>query len=220
MLVNEDEAAALQEFDRQVETLVTKGYPRRAGMTDEAFRLRLQPLSAYVSAAAAPTADARVPFVIVVGSAAVPTGDAITEIDWRGRRGFTRMDVDELARFRPIEGVDVPDPMAHLAVDIDTGRETLSLPPDDAMKWIVAAGRSPITIDEGVAVLTHYPDLLKTRNCFSMLGSRCGDRRVTAFWLSAGTPRLGWCWAGAPHTWLGSASCAARLPAEPSSDTS
>ncbi|MGQ0669203.1 MAG: DUF5701 family protein [Actinomycetota bacterium] len=26
-------------------------------------------------------------------------------------------------------------------------------------------------------------------------------------------PRLGWCWAGNPHTWLGSASCGAGVGA-------
>lgn len=46
--------------------------------------------------------------------------------------------------------------------------------------------------------------------CFSRVGSRSGDRRVPALWISQGRPKLGWCWAGNPHTWLGSASCGAR----------
>jgi Family of unknown function (DUF5701) len=45
---------------------------------------------------------------------------------------------------------------------------------------------------------------------FSLAGSRCGDRRVTALWISQNRPKLGWCWAGNPHTWLGTASCADR----------
>ncbi|MEI2690845.1 MAG: DUF5701 family protein [Anaerolineae bacterium] len=44
-----------------------------------------------------------------------------------------------------------------------------------------------------------------------LLASRCGDKRVPAFWLSQNRPKLGWCWAGNPHTWLGSASCAERV---------
>lgn len=48
----------------------------------------------------------------------------------------------------------------------------------------------------------------------AILGSRCGDKRVPALWVSGGHPRLGWCWAGNPHTWLGSASCAGRVGAE------
>ena len=79
------------------------------------------------------------------------------------------------------------------------------------MPKILAAGRLPLTLDEGIAVVTHHPDLLSSGNRFSMLGSRCGDRRVTAIWVSQRRPRLGWCWAGAPHTWLGSASCGSRV---------
>ena len=200
-----------QEFDRQVDTLVSKGYPQHAGMSEEAFRSHLEPLATLAPAPLTTAAD-RIPFVIVVTTALVPTSDAVAAIDWRGRSGFTHLAADELARFQPIEDIDVPESLAYLALDLDTGRDTLNLPPNDAMKWIVGAGRSPITIDEGVAMLTHFPDLLRTHNCFSMLGSRCGDRRVTAFWISAGNPRLGWCWAGAPHTWLGSATCGGRLP--------
>ena len=69
----------------------------------------------------------------------------------------------------------------------------------------------PLTIDEGIAILTHHPDFLQKNNCFSLLASRCGDQRVPAMWISGGAPRLGWCWAGNPHTWLGSASCRSRI---------
>jgi hypothetical protein len=44
--------------------------------------------------------------------------------------------------------------------------------PDEALTRIAAAGRSPITIDEGLALVTHFPGILRTRNCFSMLTSR------------------------------------------------
>jgi hypothetical protein len=76
---------------------------------------------------------------------------------------------------------------------------------------LTAASRSPLTIAEGLAVLVSDPGVLRARNCFSLLGSRAGDKRVPALWVSARRPRLGWCYQGAPHTWLGSASCAGRL---------
>jgi len=79
------------------------------------------------------------------------------------------------------------------------------------MVSILDQRRTPITVDEGIALITHYPESLEKNNCFSLLGSRCGDRRVPALWISKGAPKLGWCWAGNPHTWLGSASCASRV---------
>ena len=50
----------------------------------------------------------------------------------------------------------------------------------DAYQTIAAANRSPLTIEEGIALLTHYPEFLQPNNCFSLPGSRCGDKRVPA----------------------------------------
>jgi hypothetical protein len=82
--------------------------------------------------------------------------------------------------------------------------------PDRALAMITEQRRSPLTVEEGIAFITQYPHSLAKNNCFSLAGSRCGDRRVPAIWISKGAPKLGWCWAGNPHTWLGTASCTAR----------
>jgi len=135
--------------------------------------------------------------------------EAIAATALGGKQGFTTMEPDDLALFAPIEGVDVP-PGDYVLEDVDTGSDTLNVTPDDSLPLIAAEGRSPLTLDEGLALVAQFPEVLRTHNAFSLLGSRCGDRRVTAIWVSKGAPRLGWCWAGNPHTWLGSASCARR----------
>ncbi|CAM5297405.1 putative protein OS=Streptomyces tendae OX=1932 GN=GUR47_27180 PE=4 SV=1 [Streptomyces tendae] len=78
------------------------------------------------------------------------------------------------------------------------------------MATVAGRGRTPLTIEEGVAVLTQVPEVLVKNKCFSLGGSRCGDRRVPALWISKRAPKLGWCWEGNPHTWLGMASAGAR----------
>ncbi len=60
-------------------------------------------------------------------------------------------------------------------------------------------------------VATQHPEWLRDRNCFEMLGSRAGDKRVTGIRVSKGSPRLGWCWMGNPHTWLGMATAGGRV---------
>jgi hypothetical protein len=100
--------------------------------------------------------------------------------------------------------------MAYLIADIDTGQQTLNVTPNEALPILLRQNRSPLTLEEGIALITHFPELLSKNNGFSLLASRCGDRRVTALWISGGRPKLGWCWAGNPHTWLGSASCESR----------
>jgi hypothetical protein len=132
-------------------------------------------------------------------------------VEQAGRAGFIDMNPTQPSAFAPIPEIELPEADVYLVIGIDTGRDTLNVTPNDALPLITASGRSPLTIDEGIAVLTHHPGLLRSMNAFSLLGSRQGDKRVPALWTSTGSARLGWCWAGNPHTWLGSASCASRL---------
>lgn len=203
----------MREFDRQVENLLRKGYPGVAGLAEHEFLAHLEPLRERIGGLSAPALspdDGRVPVVIVVTSGLLAVGQAMQFVEREGKRGFTTMDTEDLRRFGPIEGLELPGGPAYLLVDVDTGRDTLNVTPDEALKRTAAAGRSPLTLEEGIALVTHYPEALRKNGCFSLLGSRCGDRRVTALWLSGGRPKLGWCWAGNPHTWLGSASCGGR----------
>jgi hypothetical protein len=124
------------------------------------------------------------------------------------------MEPDDLAAFRPLPELGIPA-APYLLVDVDTGPDTLNQTPAEVLPRLIAAGRSPLTIAEGLSVLVSDPGVLRSHNCFSLLGSRAGDKRVPALWVSARRPRLGWCYQGAPHTWLGSASCGDRF-GEPS----
>jgi hypothetical protein len=152
----------------------------------------------------------RIPSVLVAARAVLSAGEAIRRVEREGKRALSMLDDEELARFVPIEGVELPAGPAYRLVDVDTGQATRNVTPDDALVSIRAAGRSPLTIEEGIAVVTQHPGTIAPNDGWSLLGSRCGDRRVGALWISQGAPKLGWCWAGNPHTWLGSASCAAR----------
>jgi hypothetical protein len=123
------------------------------------------------------------------------------------------LDAGDLARFIPTDAVTLPEGPSYLLVDVDTGAGTRGVTPEAALPRILRTGRSPLTIEEGLAVATHDPEAVASNGGFSLLASRCGDRRVGALWISKGAPKLGWCWAGNPHTWLGSASCAHRAGA-------
>jgi hypothetical protein len=201
------------EFDRQVERLVRLGYPASAGMTDVAFLRLLAPLVDRLPDVPPASDPGHIPFVLVTTRDLVAPGEAMPLVELEDKPGFTEMPPEDLDRFRPIDGVDVPHGSAYLIADVETGRGTLNVTPDQAPATFTRQGRSPLTIDEGVALITQVPRLLEERHCFSMVASRCGDRRVPAVWISRNHPRLGWCWAGMPHEWLGSASCAVRLGA-------
>ncbi|MFL9455949.1 MULTISPECIES: DUF5701 family protein [Nostocales] len=214
MSYKEAEVKLFQEFDRQVENLVQKEYSKVALVPADEFIKHIEPLKEKIGELVMQGKEPclrHIPFVIVVKSDLVAADKTIELVERENKKGFAVIDADDLKGFKPIEGVKLPNSMAYLLVDIDTGKETLNITPDNAMEIIKKQNRSPLTIDEGIAVITHYPDILRKNNGFSLLGSRCGDRRVTALWISKNQPKLGWCWAGNPHTWLGSANCGGRL---------
>ena len=97
---------------------------------------------------------------------------------------------------------------------VDTGSEFCDVRPEDALRTDVGRGRTPLTLDEGVALAVVRPDMLRPNRCFSLMGSRTGtNQRVPAVWISERRAKLGWCWDRNPHTWLGAASAAGRAAA-------
>ncbi|MGW7054193.1 DUF5701 family protein [Streptomyces sp. NPDC054887] len=205
------------EFDRQVETLVGLGYPALAGLTEPAFRGLLEPLRAPVLARRAamhPPAEGRVPFLLVVTRALVPLEESVplTTLAGKSRPGVVERFYapGELERFVSLEELALPEGEVYVVFDIDRGEEFCDVVPLDALAAIAERDRTPLTIEEGLAFITQYPGALAKNKCFSLGGSRFGDRRVPALWISKGAPKLGWCWEGNPHTWLGLASAGGR----------
>ncbi|MCD0483394.1 DUF5701 family protein [Streptacidiphilus sp. ASG 303] len=206
------------EFDRQLGVLVDRGYPEAAGVDASAFAAMLAPLREVAvarGAGTAPPSGGRVPFLLVVTRDLVPVEESVprTTLAGKDRPGVVDRNYrdGDLARFAPAGGVVLPAGGAYLLLDVDRGEEFCGAVPDEAVEAVAARGRSPLTIEEGIALVTLHPGALEKNRCFSLGGSRCGDRRVPAVWISRGAPKLGWCWAGNPHTWLGMASAAARV---------
>jgi Family of unknown function (DUF5701) len=193
------------EFDRQIDALVATGLPEALDLAEGCFRASVEPLRDLLPPV--PGDGDGLPFVVVVPD--MPLVPVLETVHTVGGAGFTTMTGDDLAGFRPLPELGVPAG-PYLLLDVDAGAETLDVPPSRVLPDLVAAGRSPLTVAEGLAVLVSDPGILRSRNCFSLAGSRAGDKRVPALWVSSRRPRLGWCYQGAPHTWLGTASCAGR----------
>lgn len=204
------------EFERQIQSLLEKGYPTAAGLTITEFLKHVEPLKEklkHISTTEVDLEKGTLPFVLVVKSDLVPTEKAMKLTERDGKTGITKLYPLKPENFEVIKEVEIPKSPLYLLVDIDRGKETLNIRPSEALEIIEKGNRSPLTIDEGVALVTHFPDFLKKNNCFSLLASRHpGDKRVPAIWINAQKhPNLGWCWDGNPHTWLGSASCKSRF---------
>jgi Family of unknown function (DUF5701) len=207
-------------LDHQVETLLALGYPGLAGLTDAELVERLRPLreaaATLPDVAGSEVRPGHAALVLVVTRELVDPELTVPTLRLapRGTRpGVVDRNhgAEGLVPYRPIENVRLPDPAAYLLLDVDRGEEFLGVRPEEALPVILRRGRTPLTIEEGIAVVTHAPHLLQRNRCFMLSGSRRGDRRVPAMWISSGAPKLGWCWDGNPHSWLGVASAGGRL---------
>lgn len=209
----------LDEFDRQVQNLLSKNYPGLTGLTPEEFVQLLSPLKQKLSDIQFEEIDfeqGKLPFVIVVESGLIKNSDAMSSVLWNEKSGTTKLDPLTPEDFKVIDGVEIPTSPVYLLINIDRGKETINVPPSEAMKLILSEKNIPLTIAEGIAIITHFPQFLIKNNCFSLLASRHpGDKRVPAIWINSNKqPNLGWCWDGNPHTWLGNASAKLRISTE------
>lgn len=144
-----------------------------------------------------------------------------------GRPGFVVEDLTDLADFGPAPGVQVPDADLYAVHGPSRGDDLAGVAPNEADPRVRAAGRDLMTVHEGLCWALQAPQVIERNHCFMTTGSRRAgsrpgrlDARVPALWISNGTgrdgaehrgsPKVGWCWAGNHHTWLGIASVAGR----------
>jgi hypothetical protein len=205
--------SALPSPAAQAERLVALGVHERAGLS-----------AADLRAAAGGTEDGA---LLVVSPALAPPSALAPLLRLDGKEGFVVEDMTDVDAFAPIEGIELPDGPLYGVLGVERGDELQNRSPDEALPAILDAGRTPLTLGEGIAWLLQCPDVLSRNDCFMTIGSRLRrpdgrlDARTPALWISNGTgrdgrarrgaPKVGWCWAGNRHTWLGFASAAARM---------
>lgn len=155
-----------------------------------------------------------------------PASSLTSHLRLGDRTGFVVQDMTDVDSFSPIDGMRVPDGALYVVDDPQRGDEMRNWSANEALPAIEDAGRSPLTLSEGIAWLLQAPEMLTDGHCFMTIGSRLRrpggglDARTPALWISRGTgrdgperrnaPKVGWCWAGNRHTWLGFASAAGR----------
>ena len=197
-------------LEHQVDAYVRAGYPGLAGLDEPAFRALAAPLvdlaadrpdALLVVTRALVDDEARVPLLRLAGSDRPGILDKNHASDARAG----------LSHYLPRAGVEVPDAPLYLLVGVERGDEYRDVSPAEALAAITARGRTPLTIDEGLSLVTVAPEMLVKNHCFSLAGSTRGDKRVPALWISEGAPKLGWCFDRVPHTWLGLASARERV---------
>lgn len=204
----------LPKMSDQADRLIDLGVHTIAGISATELR----------AAAAGDHGDA----LLVVHPARAPASALAPLLAHGNKSGFIVVDMPDVDRFSAISEVTLPDTAVYSVVDVERGDSMANWSPDEALPAILSAQRTPLTLAEGIFWLIQRPDALERNHCFMTIGSRLRrdatklDARTPAVWISNGTgrdgsanrnaPKVGWCWAGNRHTWLGFASAADRHP--------
>ncbi|WP_326763561.1 DUF5701 family protein [Streptomyces sp. NBC_01591] len=167
--------------------------------------------------------------LLVVGADRVPASALAPLLRHRGKPGFVVVDMPDIDQFSPIEPMNVPDEPIYVVEGLDRGDHMANWSPDEALPAIVEGGRTPLLLVEAIHWVLQQPAVLERGHCFMTIGSRLRkangtlDARTPALWISNGTgrdgrdnrnaPKVGWCWEGNRHTWLGFASATTRAVA-------
>jgi hypothetical protein len=218
----------VNEFDRQVDRLVSSGVPEAAdpggpAASGEGLRRSMEPLRPFCGDAQRANSGVEgQSFVLIPAPSWVDVEALVPLMTLAGGSRPGVLDRNHgsegVSPYSALPGLGVPPDDPYLLVDVERGEEFCDVRPGDAVVEIAKRGRTPLTILEGIMLQLVRPDLLVKNRCFMLAGSRRGDRRVPALWISGGAPKLGWCWEGNPHSWLGTASAAERRVARPPAD--
>jgi|SRR5690625_347387 len=198
----------ISQVSAQVEKLVALGVPELAGHTTESFsNLASELLSSQG--------------LIAIHPKLVKPSVLAQLMQREGKPGFVVSDLNDLEEFHPIDEVEIPDQPLYVIYDVQRGDDMSNWSPVEALPEILSRGRRPLTVSEGISWLLQQPEALDKNRCFMTIASRKRktkgqDSRTPAIWISGGTgrdgktrrgaPKVGWCWAGNRHTWLGFAS--------------
>jgi hypothetical protein len=208
-------------------TLVLADLPTPLAQAERLIALGVHEIGGIPPAALCAAAeDIRPGTLLVVHPDRAPASALAPLLERGGQRGFVVTDMTDVDAFAPLDEVSLPAAPVYAVAGLDRGDHMANWSPDEALPAITAAGRTPLTLTEGIHWLLQRPEVLDRNHCFMTIGSRLRkpngalDARTPAIWISNGTgrdgparrnaPKVGWCWAGNRHTWLGFASAAER----------
>ncbi|MCT7353630.1 DUF5701 family protein [Streptomyces sp. 15-116A] len=207
----------LPALSAQAERLIELGVHEIAGLPADQFR-------SFAKAAEAPEGASDT--LLAVHPDVAPASALAPLLCREGKPGFVVTDMPDVDDFAPLDTVTLPDGPLYLLTGVDRGDRMANWSPDEALPALTAEARTPMVLTEGIHWVLQQPEALERNHCFMTIGSRLRkangtlDARTPAIWISNGTgrdgrerrnaPKVGWCWAGNRHTWLGFASATGR----------
>ncbi|MFF8280844.1 DUF5701 family protein [Streptomyces lateritius] len=198
----------------QAERLIELGVHELAGIPADELR-------AFAANAGGEDSDA----LLAVHPDRVPASALAPLLRREDKPGFVVIDMPDVDSFAPV-GIELPEAPLYLVTGLDRGDHMANWSPEEALPALTKEERTPLVLSEGIHWVLQQPAVLERNRCFMTIGSRLRkangtlDARTPAIWISNGTgrdgrerrnaPKVGWCWWGNRHTWLGFGSATGR----------
>jgi hypothetical protein len=178
--------AYLEELYRQLERIfdAEKGYLPYTGKHKKQFMEDyITPLTEAIHAARnLPDFDkvklaGNMPLVLVLPRRIVSLGAQVHRIEIDGENGDPFPFVS--SRFNDVINRERSHPLPYLLIDVNDGGSTLNATPREAASSLKSLGRMTLDIEEGLGLLTHFPDTLKIlRMLLGIVAIRVGEETV------------------------------------------
>jgi hypothetical protein len=159
-----DVVDSLEElFAKQVETIMERKLNLPTDLSESEFVNRhLMPLKQLLTQNIKDTKgeENRIPLLIVVPNSVVPLSYQLERI----RESMDDMQLEHIIKpewFENAKGVSTPD-KPYLLVDVETGHNMKNTTPKKCVKTFTDEGRFALTVDEGIALIFHFPEVLES----------------------------------------------------------
>jgi len=148
-------------FNEQVRQIIERNFHTIAGLSQDDFMARfIEPLRPVLEKSPVETGNrgTRIPFLLVVPHNIVPLSYQLERI----RERINRKHLEYIIKpewFENAAGILTPEE-PYLIMDVETGRAMTNIAPAKCVEKFNHEGRSALTIAEGLALITHYPEVL------------------------------------------------------------
>ena len=153
----------LELFAKQLNTIIERKFHIPAGLSESDLVDRhIRPLKELLVANGRETkiAENHIPLLIVVPHTIVPLSYQLEKI----RESINDTPLEHIIKpewFENAKGVSTPD-NPYLLVDVEAGHAMKNTTPKQCVKTFNDEGRFALTVDEGISLISHFPEVLES----------------------------------------------------------
>jgi len=153
----------LELFAKQVKTIIQRNFHIPTGLSESDFVNRyIMPLKQLLvkNDKNVKIEQSHFPILVVVPHNIVPLGYQVERI----RESINDIQLEHLIKpewFENAPGLSTPD-KPYILRDVETGYAMRNTTPKKSVKIFKNEGRFPLTLDEGIALISHFPEVLES----------------------------------------------------------